>query len=216
MITSGLLIALCISLAQAGGYDGHIIGGAYGYGDVLANGENFEVNYSGPKANPIVAKYTPVGYGHDQVYGYGKAYGHDLVHGYGYAHGDVLADGQNYEVNYSGPKANPIVAKYTPVGYGYGNAVHNGIVYGHGDAVYGSGDLGYGHGGYGALYSGYKGYGYARELPTVGGVGYVAESKPTGFLYKNARYIGHGSPYVPYTARYKAYKKLSGYSDLHY
>merc|ERR1719383_1241537 len=24
----------------------------------------------------------------------------------------------------------------------------------------------------------------------------------------NARYIGHGSPYVPYTARYKAYKKL--------
>merc|ERR1712243_417270 len=124
---------------------GHIIGGAYGYGDVLANGENYEVNYSGPKANPIVAKYTPVGYGHDQVYGYGKAYGHDLVHGYGYAHGDVLADGQNFEVNYSGPKANPIVAKYTPVGYGYGNAVHNGIVYGHGDAVYGSGDLGYGH-----------------------------------------------------------------------
>merc|ERR1712243_161680 len=212
MITSGLLIALCISLAQAGGYDGHIIGGgAYGYGDVLANGENLEVNYSGPKANPIVAKYTSVGYGHDQVYGYGKAYGHDLVHGYGYAHGDVLADGQNYEVNYSGPKANPIVAKYTPVGYGYGNAVHDGIVYGHGDAVYGSGDLGYG-----ALYSGYKGYGHARELPTVGGVGYVAESKPTGFLYKNARCIGHGSPYVPYTARYKAYKKLSGYSDLHY
>merc|ERR1719348_1594109 len=163
MISSGLLIALYISLAQAGGYDGHIIGGgAYGYGDVLANGENFEVNYSGPKANPIVAKYTPVG-------------------------------------------------------YGYGNAVHNGIVYGHRDAVYGSGDLGYGHGGYGALYSGYKGYGYARELPTAGGVGYVAESKPTGFLYKNARYIGHGSPYVPYTARYKkAYKKLSGYSDLHH
>merc|ERR1711915_100139 len=84
--------------------------------------------------------------------------------------------------------------RYPGLGHKYNNY---GYAKNHGDAVYGYGDLGYAHGGY---VNAYKGYGYARELPTVGGVGYVTESKPTGFLYKNARYIGHSSPYVPYTA----------------
>ena len=138
-----------------------------GYGDILDDGQNYEVNYSGPKANPIVVKYAPSSHGHDNVYGYGS------VHGYGdytYAHGDVLGNGQNYEVNYSGPKANPIVAKYAPASYAHGNAYgRDGVVYGHGDVVYGSGNLGYGHGGYAALNSGNKGYRYAKELPIVGG-----------------------------------------------
>jgi len=238
---------------QAYGYYNHGVA----YGDVLANGQNYEVNYSGPKANPIVAKYAPLsyGYGSEKAYGYGD-------YSYGGAHGDVLANGHNYEVNYSGLKANPIVAKYAPSSYGYGPKK----AYGYGDYGYGGdarGDVlangqnyevnysgpkanpiiakyasstyghntvygGYGHGfvsnarhgyaapkyGYADNSYGYKGYGYSQQLPTIGGSSYVEHSKPTGFLYKNARYIGHGSPYVPYTAGYKkAYKKISGYSD---
>merc|ERR1712243_238394 len=161
------------------------------------------------------------GYGRGSLLGYGD---------YSYGYGDVLADGQNFEVNYSGPKANPIVAKYSPSsydhGHGYGKPISHGNVhdYAHNNVlaygnVYGHGSHGLGYGysnaghGYAPLYSGSKGYNYAEELPTVGGVGYVTESKPTGFLYKNARYIGHGSPYVPFTAPYKqTYAKI----DRHY
>jgi len=194
---------------KAHGYGDYSYGGI-AHGDALANGQNYEMNYSGPKANPIVAKYSPssYGYGSEKAYGFGDyGYGGD-------AHGDVLANGQNYEVNYSGPKANPIVAKYAPSTYGH-DIVYGGYGrYGHGSVSnarhgYAVPKYGYADNSYG-----YKGYGYSQQLPTIGGSSYVEHSKPTGFLYKNARYIGHGSPYVPYTAGYKkTYKKISGYSD---
>jgi len=193
----------------------------HGYGDFLADGHNYEVNYSGPKANPIVAKYAPSSYGHDHVYGYygGKAFGHGNVHGY-----DVLGNGHNYEVNYSGPKANPIVVKKAPSTYGHDNIHRNGkAAIGYGN-VHGYGALAdknvYGHDGifsgygYAPVNNGHKGYGaygYAWELPSAGGMGHIGESKPTEFLYTSGRYIGHGSPYVPYTARYK----MSGYHGHH-
>merc|ERR1719383_955391 len=129
-------------------------------------------------------------------------------------------------------------ASYAPHGYapkgvyahGYGpsfnlgreDAKNNG--YASGSANLGFGRKGYaaiddGHKGYGSKGYGYaqepvyKGYGYAQELPTIGGVGHVTKSKPTGFLYKGGRYIGHGSPYVPYTAA--PYKQIYRDQDMH-
>jgi len=154
------------------------------------------------------------GYGQKGVYAHGYGPSFNKGREVAYNHGDLVYPDRLYGNAVDGDHDRYF--KYAGLGYknvdNYGYAKNNGYA-SNTDVVYGSDNLGFGHGGYAALNSGYKGYGYAQELPTVGGVGYVAESKPTGFLYKNARYVGHGSPYVPYTAPYQQNYKNYGYVE---
>jgi hypothetical protein len=166
--------------------------GAYGYGPSFNKGREVAYNH-GDLVYPDRLYGNAVDGDHDRYFRY-SGLGYKNYNDYGYAKNNGYVSNTGYASN-------------------NGYAANSGYASNTGDVVYGSGDLSYGHGGYSDLSSGYKGYGYAQELPTVGGVGYVAESKPTGFLYKNARYIGHGSPYVPYTAPYQQKYKNYGYAE---
>merc|ERR1719383_1348348 len=170
------------------------------------------------------ASYAPHGYAPKGVYAHGYGPSFNLGREVAYNHGDLIYPDRLYGRAVDGDHGRYF--RYPGLAYkGYN---HNGYaknnVYASGSANLGFGRKGYaaiddGHKGYGSKGYGYaqepvyKGYGYAQELPTIGGVGHVTKSKATGFLYKGGRYIGHGSPYVPYTAA--PYKQIYRDQDLH-